>query len=143
MTEMAEDRRLQYQEFQPTFWRKAVDSAKSTLEYFGELLSSDENLMFVDVEGELVQGFIIAKEIPVPPVYDPGGTTYMIDDFCVRVPGLWEESGRRLLHHTMTAAKEKGAAQILVVCGEKDTLKARLLAGVELTVASQWWTKPL
>lgn len=143
IVEMSEARRVQYQAYQPVFWKKAEDSARHALRYMGELVDRDGVHMLVAAsEGELV-GFLIAAEIRTPPVYAPGGTTYQIDDFCVSDPGLWSSVGRALLKEARRVLEREGAAQVVVVCGDADRPKADLLRSEELTVASNWWTTPL
>jgi hypothetical protein len=83
-------------------------------------------------------GFIIGKLITPPEVY-ASGLTLMIDDFCVATPKLWESVGKNLLEECVNIAKEKGAKQILCVCGNFDTEKYKLLENLNLTVASRWY----
>ena len=37
--------------------------------------------------GAIVRGFVIARIMNAPPVYDPGGKTALVDDFCVEKKG--------------------------------------------------------
>lgn len=48
---------------------------------------------------------------------------------------LWTSVGR--------AALERGAAQIVVVTARLDEAKRAVLAGSGLSVASEWWVRPL
>jgi len=86
-----------------------------------------------------ILGFIIGKLIPAPEVYNPGGLTLMIDDFCVRSENLWQSVGHRLIEETKAAAKSRGATQILVVCGAHDLPKRKFLSEQNLQVASEWF----
>ena len=88
-------------------------------------------------------GFLIARKFPAPPVYAPGGDTYMVDDFCVLEPQHWLTVGEALLSHASTLIHEAGAAQIVVVGADRDLAKAEMLRRSDLTIASNWWTKPL
>jgi GNAT superfamily N-acetyltransferase len=97
----------------------------------------------VSVEGRQILGFLIARKFPAPPVYTPGGDTWLIDDFAVSEPRHWLTIGEALLSHVSTLLHEHGAAQILAVCAERDLAKAEVLRRSDLTVASNWWTKPL
>ena len=143
IVEMTEARRAQYQEYQPVFWRKAEDSADHALQHLRKMLGRDGVHVWVaSFEGDPL-GFLVAAEIRTPPVYEPGGPTYQIDDFCVSEPGLWPTVGRALLEEARTVLKREGVAQVVVVCGAADGPKSELLRSEELTIASHWWVAPL
>ena len=86
-----------------------------------------------------ILGFIIGKLMPAPEVYNPGGSTLMIDDFCVKSENLWQSVGARLIEETKAAAKSRGATQILVVCGAHDHPKRKFLSEQNLSIASEWF----
>jgi ribosomal protein S18 acetylase RimI-like enzyme len=138
-----ENQRKQYQKFQPTFWHKAADSAAITKTFFTKLLSEPDTYFLVSVETRQILGFLIARKFLAPPVFAPGGDTWLIDDFAVSEPRHWLSIGEALLSHASTLLHEHGAAQILAVCAERDLAKAEVLRRSDLTVASNWWTKPL
>ena len=140
---LAEHSRRQYQKYQPTFWRKAADSIDKTRTFFTRLLAEPETFFLVAVEGRQMLGFLIARKFPAPPVYARGGDTYLVDDFCVVEPHHWLSTGEALLSHAATLVHEHGAAQIVVTCGDRDLAKAEMLRRSDLTIASNWWTKPL
>jgi ribosomal protein S18 acetylase RimI-like enzyme len=140
---LVERHRRQQQKYQPTFWRKAAHSAEVTRSFFTRLLSEQETFFLVATEGSELQGFLIARKFPAPPVFAPGGDTYMIDDFCVLEPHHWLTIGEALLSHASTLIHEAGAAQIVVVSADRDLAKAEMLRRSDLTIASNWWTKPL
>ncbi|MDI1285006.1 MAG: GNAT family N-acetyltransferase [Reyranella sp.] len=140
---LVERNRRQYQKYQPTFWRKAANSAETTRSFFTKLLSEPETFFLVAIEGVQLLGFLIARKFPAPPVYAPGGDTYLVDDFCVLEPHHWLTIGEALLSHASTLIHEAGAAQILVVGADRDLAKAEMLRRSDLTIASNWWTKPL
>jgi GNAT superfamily N-acetyltransferase len=140
---LVERHRRQYQKYQPTFWRKAADSVETTRTFFTGLLSGRDTLFLVAVEGRQMLGFLIARKVATPPVYAPGGDTWLVDDFCVVEPHHWLSTGEALLSHATTLVHEHGAAQIVVVCGDRDLAKAEMLRRSDLSIASNWWTKPL
>jgi hypothetical protein len=141
--ELAEKSRRQLQKFQPTLWRKAADSAATTQTFFTRLLSEPDTYFLVAVEGSQFLGFLIARKFPNPPVFDPGGDTWLIDDFCVLAPHLWLTIGEALLSHASTLIHEHGGAQIVVLSPDRDLAKTEMLRRSDLTIASSWWTKPL
>lgn len=86
---------------------------------------------------------MLAQLVPAPPVYDPGGLTCSIDDFAVADPDLWASVGVDLLREVQRAAGQRGAAQVVVVCGHQDHAKRAALDNCALTIASEWWVKAL
>jgi hypothetical protein len=141
--ELAEATRRHLQKYQPTFWHKAARSASATEKLFATLLTEPDTFFLVATEGRQLQGFLIARKFPAPPVFDPGGDTYLVDDFCVLEPRLWLSTGEALLSHASTLIHEHGGAQIVVVCADRDLAKTEMLRRSDLTIASNWWTKPL
>lgn len=140
---IAERHRRQYQKYQPTFWRKAADSAKTTHAFLAKLLEQKQTLFLVATEGSQLQGFLVARPFPTPAVYAPGGETWLIDDFAVLEPHHWLSTGEALLSHATALIHEAGAAQIVVSCADRDLAKAEMLRRSDLVIASNWWTKPL
>src|SRR5262245_37124623 len=78
-----ENQRKQYQKFQPAFWHKANDSAAVSKAFFTKLLAAPDTYFLVSTEGPQILGFLIARKFPAPPVYAPGGDTWLVDDFAV------------------------------------------------------------
>ena len=137
-----ESQRRQYQKFQPTFWHKAADSAPATKAFFSKLLGEPQTYFLVATEGNQILGLLIARKFPVPPVY-AAGETYLIDDFAMLEARHWLSIGEALLSHVSTLLHEHGAAQIVAVCADRDLAKAEVLRRSDLSIASNWWTKPL
>ncbi len=139
----AERTRRQYQKYQPTFWRKAADSAKLSKAFFTQLLDQDGTLFLVASEGAQILGFLIGRKVETPPVYAPGGDTWLIDEFHVAEPHHWLTIGEALLSHASTLVHEHGAAQIVVVGADRDLAKSEMLRRSGLSIASSWWTRAL
>ena len=157
-----------YEKAQPQFWRYAGEEGDNTQrQWFKELLEDKNHVMFTAVrhcehseaiqkntgspqshsllrDDENIIGFIIGKLMPAPEVYNPGGLTLMIDDFCITPKlqaseGGWQSVGHELIEETKAAAKAKGATQILVVCGAHDNPKRKFLIDQNLSIASEWF----
>ena len=90
-------------------------------------------------EQQQILGFIIGRLLPAPEVYNPGGLTIMIDDFCVQSEETWEVIGAQLIAAIKVKATVKGAAQLLVVCGKHDYVKRKFLRDQNLAIASEWF----
>ena len=141
MVSLSKAKRMLYEKAQPQFWRYAGEEGDNTQRrWFAELLE-DKNYVMLTAESDAkeILGFIIGKLMSAPEVYNPGGLTLMIDDFCVNCENLWQFVGHELIEETKAAAKAKGATQILVVCGAHDHPKRKFLSEQNLQVASEWF----
>ena len=135
MVSLSYQKRLEYSKHQPLFWKIAKNSNEIQVKWFESELKNERVIALCDSQK---RGFIIGKLVNPPEVYD-SGLTLMIDDFCVQAPNLWQTVGKNLLEECVKSGKEKGAKQILCVCGDFDTEKYKLLENLKLTVASRWY----
>ncbi len=131
-------KRRDYEKAQPQFWRYAEGAEVSQTEWFQELLNKDDHIFLVAKSQSQVIGFIIGRIVIPPEVYNPG-LTLMVDDFCVSHSSQWSTVGSKLLTELKRRAQEKGAQQVLVVCGAHDQPKRHFLQGLSLTAASEWY----
>ena len=128
MVSLSKTKRLAYEKAQPQFWRYAGEKGDNAQEkWFKELLEDKNYVMFTAGDAKEILGFIIGKVMLAPEVYNPGGLTLMIDDFCIKSENLWESVGARLIETIKAAAVSKGATQIIVVCGAHDHPKRKFL----------------
>ncbi len=140
MVEMIEQRRRQYETFQPVFWRKADDSAQKSKFFFSALVANEAVTTLSAVEGAEVVGFLIALDTPAPPIVNPGGPTITVDDFCVASSARWPDVGTALIDRLRQIGRERQWRQMVVICGDADTAKKHFLQSVDLSIASTWWT---
>jgi GNAT superfamily N-acetyltransferase len=139
MIALAEMKRSEYEQYAPTFWRNAKDAVQKQAPFFRAQLSQEDTICLVaEHEGD-VTGFIIAKVVPAPPVYDPGSLVCMIDDFVVASPNQWGHTGKDLLEEVRHRAKSRGASLTVVVCGHLDEAKREMLRAADLYIASEWY----
>lgn len=138
MTAMAGDRRSQYAQYQPVFWRLATNAEQVHRPYLARLVDDQDVITLVSEESGTVGGFLIATLGDAPPVYHPGGRTCTIDDFVVS-PGRWANTGVQLLKSAIEHAKERGAIQAVVVTAHLDEAKREALQLCGLSIASEWW----
>jgi hypothetical protein len=141
MVSLSKAKRLNYEKAQPQFWRYAgAKGDESQRQWFLELLQDKDYLMFTAIsKDQEIIGFIIGRFIKAPEVYNPGGMTLMIDDFCVESKLLWESVGNKLVEVIKFEAKSRGATQIVVVCGAHDNSKRKFLIDKNLSIASEWF----
>jgi hypothetical protein len=143
MTKLIERRREQYEAVQPVFWKRAAGSAATTRRFYTWLLLfARRTLALVAVDNADLLGFLIARPGRTPPVYNPGGPTAIIDDFCVARQEDWMLVGGELLMHVRMFGRKAGWSQIVVVCGAEDQPKAALLRSTDLSVVTHWWRGP-
>lgn len=138
MVDMSYQKRRAYEKAQPQFWKYSGPGAEiSQTKWFEELLGSNDHIILTAESHQKIIGFIIGKLMPAPEVYNPGGLTLMIDDFCVDDEAKWHSIGSKLIQEIKTRTKTKEVAQILVACGAHDEPKRRFLKSMGLTVASE------
>jgi hypothetical protein len=136
---IADRRRHEYAGYQPRFWNPAPDALVRQRDYFETLLADPEALFEVAATADRVRGFIAARLLPAPPVYDPGGVTCLVDDFTVDDTEAWSEVGPLLLASARSWAAERDAAQLVVVTAARDHPKRAALSAADLSLASEWW----
>jgi len=115
---LADDRRRQYASYQPVFWRPAPDAAARQRIYLDSLIADVTVITLVAICDQTFVGFVIGHLVPAPAVYDPGGPTCTVDDFTVDHPESWATVGVDLLNAIQEDARHRGAAQLVVVCGQ-------------------------
>ena len=140
---LANAKRLEYETYQPVFWRVAADAIVQQTDHIASQITDEEVITLVATSESKVVGFVIGRLVSAPPVYKPGGLTCSIDDFVVNENNLWETVGVALLRQVRKAALSRGAAQLVVVCGHLDEPKKKMLEKSSLTIASEWWVVPL
>lgn len=142
MIELADAKRGEYEQYAPTFWRKAPDGAERQRPYFQDLLTKEHVIALVHEEGGAVQGFIIASVTTAPPVYDPGSQVIVVDDFTVAEAEQWPTVGAALLLEAREQAKARGAMLSIVVCAHLDEPKRAMLRASGFVIASEWYVNP-
>jgi len=139
MVALSDQKRRSYEKLQPQFWRCAEKANDNQAQWFEFLMSKGIGLFFIAEREDKVVGFIRGQLENAPEVYDPGGATLMIDDFCVENPSLWPTMGKLLLNELKTQAKPGGALQVVVVSGHHDEPKRQFLKNEGLSIASEWY----
>jgi hypothetical protein len=144
MAELADHARLEYERQAQVFQRPAPNAEEVHRPWLSHLLESPDVGTFVhdDADGG-VDGFAVVTTLPAPPIYDPGGLTSLIDDVVVSSPDKWATAGATLLGAATAWSRERGAVQVVVVCGPHDEAKRAVLQDAGLYVASEWFTSPL
>lgn len=132
--------RNELEHHEPRFWRRHPDADQRQRDWFGFLLSDAGHQLLVNVatDGQ-VDGFVIARAMDAPPVYDPGGRTCFVDDL------VWADldDAKALLTEVRIWGVEQGCSQLLVVTPVADSDRRDLLGHLGLHPVSEWWTAPI
>lgn len=132
MVDLSEQKRTQYESFQPLFWRKAKDARERQLPFFAAQLQNEHLVMLVNESAGQIDGFIIANL--------RSGRKCDVDDFVVADVNAWPTTGQALLQAAGAAAKARGIAKYEVVCGHLDRPKQAMLTQAGLALATYWFT---
>jgi len=143
MVELSAMKRAQYESYSPTFWHPARDANQKQEAFFRGLVADPSWICLVNETGGSVDGFIAARVVWAPPVYDPGGKVCMIDDFVVAHPSLWPTVGMALRDQAESKASQAGAVISVTVCGQRDAPKRTALQNSDSHVASEWYVHPI
>lgn len=139
MVELSELKRSDYEARSPVFWRKATNSAAVQAAFFATLLNQQDWILLVHEHAAAIDGFIIGRVGPAPPVYDPGGKACLIDDFSVAYSTLWASTGTALHRALETQARLAGAVVSITVSGAHDGPKRSALRAAGAHLASEWY----
>lgn len=139
MVDLSYVKRHAYEKVQPQFWKQAENANECQTKWFKKILQKEDHVMLVAEFQQKIIGFIIGGLMVAPEVYNPGGQTLLIDDFCVSRPSMWKSVGSQLISELTQIAKTKGAVQTLVVCGGHDEPKRQFLKSLRLTKVSEWF----
>jgi hypothetical protein len=139
---LIQERRRELEAFDPRFWRSAGQAAAHTRRFYRWLLLTGRGALLLAEEEGRVIAFLTARRVKAPPVYDPGGITILIDDFCVATPQLWPSAGSLLLEALRSRGRQRGWRQMVVAAPAADQVELDLLRRHELTHTSSWWTGP-
>lgn len=136
-------KRRSYEKVHPLFWKYAGKNAETAQkEWFEKLITHRDFISLIacpnSENSPEIEGFIIGKMTTAPEVYDPGGLTLMIDDFCVKDKN-WSSTGQALLNEMKREAQERGVVQFVIVTGAHDCKKKQFLQRNQLNVASEWF----
>ncbi len=136
MVELSAAFRERLEDYEPTFWRRHPDADQVQFQWFGLLLDDELHRVVVSVGDDgRIEGFIIARAMEAPPVYQPGGRTCMIDDF------VWSTSAvaEALVSEIQRWAADAGCCQMVIVTPAADSERRTLLEQFGLHRTSEWW----
>lgn len=126
---LAMQRHHDYEKLQPIFWNESKDAENLQKIYFASMMAENKALFFIamDQENNKPIGIIMAREYQAPPVYNSGRVTYIIDDYYVTSPKLWNSVGKDLLSSMQSYLESNGVTQIIVITANADTKKTQAM----------------
>jgi len=136
---LIEDRRVQLEKWEPNFWRKSAGSAEMSRSFLSQQVDVSETSLLVAISQEKVNACLLFKPTFVPPVYNPGGTTWMVDDFVVR-DGDWDIAGEALLEALKSLTIVPHGGQLIFPVPYQDADASVFLEKHELSPTTVWWT---
>jgi hypothetical protein len=139
MIGLLEQKRLQLQNWEPRFWRKSEASADISKAFLGTLIDDATTTVLVAEIDRSIWGCLQFKPAFVPPVYEPGGTTWMVDDFVVS-DGKWATVGLALLQSLRSRTIDLRDGQLIFPVPIKDTEASQFFETNGLSPTTTWWT---
>jgi hypothetical protein len=143
MLDLSARRRAAYAPHSPVFWRVATDGREKQRPFFAKQLTDTSCICLIAENDGVIDGFLIARISPAPPVYNPGGLACVIDDFALTNPADWPTVGAALEAETARRAQAAGVAILVTVCGRHDDLKRAMLHDSGAHVTSEWYARAL
>ena len=128
--ELGEMKRREYAAYSPVFWRLSQTPRETFAPYMQSQIEDAQNVALAHEQDGKLDGFVLVAH----------GT---IDDYAVAAPDLWPTAGAALLQAAGDAARQRGLKNLLVICGHGDTPKRTMLAAQGLTLATDWYVKPI
>jgi hypothetical protein len=129
--ELGEQKRREYEAYSPVFWRMSPLPRRTFAPYMRAQIADAHNVALAHEQGGRVDGFVLTS------------SRGYIDDFAVAAPQLWPTVGADLLLAAGAAAHQRSINSLLVVCGHGDKPKRAMLAAQGLTLATDWYVKPV
>lgn len=139
IVEMLELKRTELETWAPKFWKKSPDSAAISSAFFKTLLEDPNVTILVAQDGAAIAGCLQYRPTFVPPVYAPGGTTWMVDDFVVSAND-WDRVGAAILAELEGRTIETADGQLIFPVPQKDDAASRFFAVKGLMPTTVWWT---
>ena len=143
MVKLSTAKRRAYEHYSPVFWKSSLQAEEKQSAFLAQQLSDASCICLVHEQDDQINGFIVAKLVAAPPVYDPGGSACVIDDFAVSVPQLWRSVGTSLKKEAEAKTKTLGAAVSVTVCGFHDKDKRNALDESGSRLTSEWYVREL
>jgi GNAT superfamily N-acetyltransferase len=134
---LAAAQREEYAAYQPRFWRPAPDAVEVHRAALRRMIETAIALV-----SEPSFGYAVGTLVPAPPLYERGPAC-LVEELAVEDAALWPRIGVELLAAVRAAARQRGAAEVVVVTARLDGPKRAALAAAGLVPASESWVDTL
>ena len=134
-----ERKRQQLQAWEPNFWRKSSSSAAMSQAFLGSVIDDPNSVLLLAEEDDCILGCLHFKPTFVPPVYEPKGTTWMVDDF-VAPNDRWMDVGAALLRELRARTVENQEGQLIFPVPVNDEEAGIFFKANGLNPTTTWWT---
>lgn len=136
---LLEQKRAQLETWEPRFWRRSENAAALSQAHFNALISDPAaSVLVFDVDGAIA-GCLQYRPFFVPPVYAPGGTTWMVDDFVV-LEDDWSHAGKALLQDLYARTIQCEPSQLVFPVPYKDEAANAFFVKNGLSQTTVWYT---
>ena len=139
IVDLIELKRVQLEQWEPRFWRKAEGSGDMSKAFIPKLIEDQKVTVLVAEEDSELVGVLQFKPTVVPPVYAPGGTSWMVDDWVVQAE-RWDDVGAALLAELKAGTVEQEEGQLILPVPYKDDAAADFFQSNGLSATTVWWT---
>jgi hypothetical protein len=89
--------------------------------------------------GEIVGGVVAAHRSAMPPFTEDAERSWLLDDFYVRSPDLWDSVGVHLLRSVVRTATDTDCERLIAVTAQRDLPKRTMLIRAGFKSAACWW----
>mgnify|MGYP001799395727 CR=1 FL=1 len=139
IVELLETRRSELETWAPKFWKKSPKSAAISSAFFKTLLEDPNVTVLVAQDEAAIVGCLQYRPTFVPPVYEPGGTTWMVDDFVVSAND-WDGVGKAMLSELEARTIDETDGQLIFPVPKKDDAASGFFETAGLMPTTVWWT---
>lgn len=141
---LADEKRREYERYSPVFWKPATDALNRHQPWLARCLADDGYTSFAARRSDSLVGIALAAHTVGPPPFraDPEAS-WLVDDFFVESPGLWEPVGAELLGAIENEARSQGAFRVVVLSARRDEPKRAMLSSIGYERGASWWVHPV
>lgn len=136
---LLEQKRAQLEAWEPRFWRRSENAAALSEAHFSALIGDPAASVLVYEASGAVTGCLQYRPSFVPPVYAPGGTTWMVDDFVV-LEDDWARAGTALLQDLYARTIQSEPGQLVFPVPQKDAAANAFFVQNDLSPTTVWYT---
>lgn len=141
---LADSKRIEYERYSPVFWRPAGDALERHEAFLAKCLDDEAyTCLAARREGHLAGIAMAAHSVIPPPFRSDPQRSWLVDDFFVASAAEWQSLGAQLVEAVERAARDSGAARLVVLCARRDEPKRAMLVACGYQRGASWWVLPV